>query len=227
MNVSFTRKSQNRKTGPIPVSMQDKSTCPTDCPFYDRGCYAKYGMLGMLWQRLMKGLIGVTWALFIIRLRTLPQEGIWRYGQAGDLPGKGNRIDRRKLNELIEANNRRKVIAYTHKPMTRVNREMIEDANKRGFTVNLSADHLKEADKLADLGIAPVVVTMPWDQKHWPKETPKGRRILPCVATTHPGVTCLKCRLCAVKDRSYLIGFAAHGTGKRYVETIFYMNGKS
>ena len=42
----------NRKTGPIPISLNPKATCPPSCPLRRNGCYAEYGPLGWHWDRL-------------------------------------------------------------------------------------------------------------------------------------------------------------------------------
>jgi hypothetical protein len=60
--------------------------------------------------------------------------------------------------KLARANVRRPVIAYTHKPPTEDNLRHLRAAAQKGFTVNLSADDLKEADQLADTGLPTVVV---------------------------------------------------------------------
>src|SRR5205823_14018889 len=85
---------------------------------------------------------------------------LWRYGQAGDLPGEGDEIDGEALMKLAKANARRPVIAYTHKPPTEANLKHLRAAAQKGFTVNLSADDPEEADRLADTGL-PVVVVLP------------------------------------------------------------------
>ena len=58
------------------------------------------------------------------------------------------------------------VIAFTHKPVLGEdpvpveNRRLIAAVIKAGFTINLSADNAAHADKLAELGIAPVVTVL-------------------------------------------------------------------
>jgi hypothetical protein len=91
---------------------------------------------------------------------------MWRYAQAGDLPGYGPQIDHTLLEELVAANAGKNVIAFTHKPVLGhdpvviENRRLIATAIKAGFTDNLSADNPAHADSLADLGIAPVVTLL-------------------------------------------------------------------
>jgi hypothetical protein len=53
-NYHFTRKSQNRKTGPIPTTVTSADTCPDACPLKAKGCYAKGGPLAMHWRALLR-----------------------------------------------------------------------------------------------------------------------------------------------------------------------------
>ena len=65
---------------------------------------------------------------------------LWRHNQAGDLPGRGNKIDLRLLAELVAANRQRRGFTYTHKPLTAANVAAIMGATRDGFTVNVSAN---------------------------------------------------------------------------------------
>jgi hypothetical protein len=105
------------------------------------------------------------WSEFCAKVAALRPGRLWRYAQAGDLPGNGVTIDGTLLEELVAANTGRNVIAFTHKPVLGdpiavENRRLIAAAIKAGFTINLSADNPAHADKLAELGIAPVVTVL-------------------------------------------------------------------
>jgi hypothetical protein len=95
------------------------------------------------------------------------------------------------------------------------NRQAIEEANKNGFTINLSGNSLSHADQLADLRIAPVTVILPATTKQNTK-SPKGRTVVICPTNTH-GVTCAECGLCARSSRSTIIGFPASGGHKHKI----------
>jgi len=226
----LTKKSGNRKTGPIPVSMSTQATCPTSCLF-KKGCYANFGRLSLSWRKLGKGELtnGVRWEVFLDRVRDLRCD-IWRHNQAGDLPGRGNKLDRERCLALVEANAHgynRGGYTYTHYPVLpapRVRKDTIEHnravvyaMNKMGFVVNLSAHSVESADALCDLGIGPVVTVLPIDGTS--TKTPKGRRVVVCPALTKDGVTCTTCFLCAKTTRP-IIGFPAHGSGQRRVDQI-------
>lgn len=220
--VSFTFRSGNRKTGPIPVSMTESVSCPQSCPLHTV-CYAKSGgPVHMQWLRLDSGRTGYSWDSFLHLVQSLPKTidnhpTLWRHNAAGDLPGHGDHLDIILLEQLVAANGGRAGYTYTHKPLrTEAEREAIRSANANGFTINLSAHGPVDADRLADLGIAPVVTVMPVDA---PDKfiTPKGRTIVVCPAYKIEGMTCSTCRACAIPTRKTIIGFPLHGQKKNKI----------
>jgi len=239
-NVHLTLVSSNRKTGKIPVSTTSAESCPSACPFKQNGCYADGGPLAMHWAKVTKRERGEAWKGFLGKIASLPTGQFWRHNQAGDLPGVDNNIDGRLLAQLCAANSGKRGFTYTHKPVLKnsKNRKAIAKANERGFTVNLSANTLPEADKLSELDIAPVVVvvapeygrkveknqyteTLPEYRKRvadLPKQTPKGKRIVVCPAQIND-TSCADCQLCQ-KQRGIIVAFAAHGTSKREATEI-------
>lgn len=220
--VHLVLRSDNAKVGPIPVSTSEKRTCPSTCPHKDAGCYAHQGHLRFHWDKVSRHERGGTWNEFVAQIAALPAGTFWRHNQAGDLPGIGTRIDSQKLRALVEANRGKYGFTYTHKPMDILtNRQDVLSANLNGFTINLSADSLVEADKLAALAIAPVVTTLLRGYRKGDKVfTPAGRRVIVCPAQVKDGVTCNSCRLCAIPTRDFIIGFIAHGSGAKMVERI-------
>jgi hypothetical protein len=128
-----------------------------------------YGALGYFWSGVSEGTRGGSWDDLCAHVAALPRRTLWRYAQAGDLPGADNVIDDELLLQLVKANRGKRVIAFTHKPVlpdtavaTR-NRSIIAAANAAGFTINLSANNPAQADALADLRIAPVVTIVAHD----------------------------------------------------------------
>ena len=87
---------------------------------------------------------------------------------------------------------------------------------RSGFTVNLSANDLVDADELAATGAGPVVVVLPSSQTD-NTATPAGRRVVVCPATQRDDVSCATCQLCA-RQRSTIVGFPAHGTRRRVID---------
>ena len=246
MKVHFIQVSQNAKTGPIPVSIIARASCRPGCALYKNGCYAETGALAMHWDRVSRGLAGVSWSEFCAKVAALRPGRLWRYAQAGDLPGYGAKIDSGLFQELVTANTGKNAIAFTHKPVLGddtvaiENRRVIAAAVRAGFTVNLSADNPAHADRLAELGIAPVVTVLArayarravrrrckrradvWAETigEWrdrtaslPRYTPDGRRIAICPAT-YSDATCKTCGACA-HVRDAVIGFPAHGAWQK------------
>lgn len=224
----LTAISRNAKTGPIPVSTSEKATCPDACPLKKSGCYASTGKVNIHWLAVSKGLRGMTWAGFVQAIKRLPRGQLWRHNQAGDLPGVNNAIDAKALGELVTANAGKRGFTYTHKPTLdgqadgktiATNRKAIAHANANGFTVNLSADSLGEADALASLAIGPVATLLP-HTANATAYTPQGRKVIVCPATQREFVTCATCQLCQKASRSVIVGFPAHGLAFRKVDAI-------
>ena len=217
MIIHLTLKSSNQKTGPIPVSTTEESSCPPSCPFFRKGCYAKSGPLALHWSKVSSGQRGITWQSFCAQIAALPDGQLWRHNQAGDLPGQGESIDRNALFALIGANKGRRGFTYSHKYGSELNIDLIRFANRSGLTVNLSANSLEHADRLLAHKL-PTVAVVPSDFRG--KSTPAGNRVIVCPATQREGVTCATCGLCQRADRQYVIAFPAHGTHARAVDAI-------
>jgi hypothetical protein len=209
----------------MPVSASNSATCPDACPIKAKGCYAKYGPVGMHWRKLDNGESknAVEWPQFIRQVKALSNNTLWRHNQAGDLNGvEGTgRIDHVKLLELVNANKGKRGFTYTHYDTLEngLNRACVKDANAKGFTINLSGNDVNHADKLKALNIAPVVVIMPRDADKV-SYTPAGNKVVICPAENNDKVNCVKCALCQDAKRDYIIGFRAHGTAAKSVELI-------
>jgi hypothetical protein len=233
-SIQLTMQSRNSKVGPIPVSTTSRNTCPSACPLKDNGCYAEAGPLGILWRALSQTRPGetytrgnatmqsLTWDQFTDKIAALPTGTLWRHNQAGDLPGLDNDVDTVALAKLARANKGKRGFTYTHKPLNRRNAAAIKQANAAGFTINLSADNLEEADQLTDAAVGPVVVVLPHDVQGNRKNvvTPKGRRVSVCPATYLENVSCASCQLCQRQERKVIVGFPAHGASKRKASAI-------
>lgn len=218
-HIAFTRVSRNAKTGPIPVTTTSEETCPEACPLKKNGCYAEAGPLALFWRKVTERKAGIAWQDAMAEISKLPKGTLWRHNQAGDLPGNGNIIDAKAMAELIAANRGKRGFTYTHKPLFAHNAAQIRLANENGFTVNLSADNLTEADKLAETGLGPIVCVLPADQTRATK-TPNGRTVAICPATISDSVNCASCGLCAEIGRKAIIGFPAHGASRRKASNV-------
>lgn len=211
--VTWVPKSGNKKLGGIPASIVSPEACPPSCGFYGKGCYAEFGASGHHWRNVEHR--GLLWGDFIDRVRALPAGQLWRYAVAGDLPGEGEAIDESRLGELVEANRGKRGFSFTHK---RAAYSAIRQANASGFTINLSADTLEEADAKWWSGL-PVATVLPADASG-DIRTPAGRRVVICPAQLRDDVTCASCQLCSVSSRKGIVGFRAHGQMKKTVTKI-------
>lgn len=253
MLMMLTLESRNVKVGAMPVSTSPNITCPDACPLKKSGCYAEHGPLGIIWRalsastshivQLSRGVAhALSWDSFCEAIADLAEGAIWRHNQAGDLPGENNEIDVVALDKLVQANRGRRGFTYTHKPLTgqygTSNSAAIKSANDQGFTINLSADNLREADELTEANVGPVVVVLPvetqraYDKNGWLESledyrtrtsnirTPNGVKVAPCPATYQDGVSCITCQLCQRQTRKCVVGFPAHGAAKRKASNV-------
>lgn len=214
--VHLTEVSSNAKTGPIPVSTTQSSTCPTTCGQYVT-CYAKYGPLGIHWGLVDSGTRGVCWDEFVCAIRELPKGQLWRHNQAGDLPGDGTDVDVLALSQLVESNRGKRGFTYTHYQLSHHNLWAIEAANEQGFAINISCDTLTEADRVRKMTKSPMTVVLHSEEKRKSFMTEGGNRVLVCPAY-YQKTNCARCGICA--DRSEgraIIGFPAHGAKKKVI----------
>lgn len=211
---NFVPKTANAKTGPIPVTYSDRSTCPPSCPHYRTDCYAETGPTRWAWGKVDK--IGGGLSDLCANVAALPPGTFWRHNVAGDLPGAGETVDPVQLGEIVRANMGKRGFTFTHKTAPE-NLQWIKHANDWGFTVNLSADDAGDADTLADTGAGPVACIVPMDTPE-KSQTPAGRSIVVCPAQTRENVSCADCQLCQRVNRAVIVGFRAHGTRARLAD---------
>lgn len=218
--VHLTLVSRNVKTGPIPVSTTTAETCPDNCPFKAKGCYAKGGPLAIHWRKVTEGKSGMNWDDFCRAIDGLPKGQLWRHNQAGDLPGENDNLDTIALGQLVQANKGKRGFTYTHKPLDTQNERLaVKRANAQGFTINLSANNPAHADILSDLDLGPVVTVLPQDQTE-NSTTPAGRKVVVCPATIRDNISCATCGLCQKVNRDCIVGFPAHGNGRKVASAI-------
>ena len=214
MKIHYIHKSANGKTGAIPVTYSERATCPPTCGLYLK-CYGEDYFTRMVWDKVAVRGVGVE--QLAARISALPDGQVWRFNITGDLPGEGTLVDAESLGVIVWANRGRRGYTYTHKKTAEAIR-WAAHANDWGFTINLSADDAGEADTLYGQG-SPVVCLVPSDTPS-KAYTPAGRTITVCPAQTHDDMTCAACKLCAIPDRTTIIGFRAHGTKSKFADTV-------
>ena len=214
----LTKKSSNKKTGPIAVSTTSKDSCPSTCPLKGNGCYADSGPLRLHWDKVSDGGRSVNLETFVAQLKTLPDGNCFRLNQAGDLPHYSGFIDYKALELIANACAERKLIAwsYTHHRVDNThNLEVIQKANAEGLTVNISAHSQQHAADCHKQGL-PAVCIVPKNEtrRNWEHD---GVKFLVCPAQWSDK-SCAECKLCSIADRSCVVAFKAHGTQAKKVE---------
>ena len=217
MRVHITPRSANAKTGPIPVTTSEASTCPSTCPFIGKGCYAKSGPLALHWRKVSAGERGTDWQGLCDFVQQLPKRQLWRHNQAGDLPHNAGLIDYAKIAHLVVANTGKRGFTYTHHSLSSHNVSILSRATRQGFTVNVSTESLDRADDAMAMGLPAVTVVR--NDTPVPKRTPAGNLVVVCPAQTRE-VSCSECGLCSQAKRKCVVAFMAHGTAKRTVNEI-------
>jgi len=221
MQVALTMVSSNVKTGPIPTTTSDRATCPTTCPFYDKGCYAKSGPQAIHWRKVSNAERGFAWDEFVNQIRKIAKNQIWRHNVSGDLQHNDGNIDYKKLRQLIMANKGRRGFTYTHHKLNEHNIVSLQNANMMGFTINASCESIEEADRVMTEHEIPAVAVVNSEKTDRFYTTSSGRKVVTCPAALFPGkVTCATCGLCQKADRDFVIAFPSHGNAKRTVNEI-------
>ena len=241
-NVKWVSKSSNRKTGNIPQTYTEESSCPDACPLKSvvdkstgqikhNGCYATHHFTGIIWRALSALSITLrysSWRKFLRLVKSLPVGQLWRHNVAGDLPhqlANKERIAARRVSEITTANHLRNGFTYSHYDVLSGNgnsihnRSVIRQSNRMGFAINVSTNSHTEADKALELAIGPVVTILPSDTVDRHHVTPAGNAILQCPAEwVEDPKTCLDCGACAKTTRKIIIGFNSHGGSKKQAE---------
>ena len=217
MRVHITARSSNVKTGPIPVTTTERSSCPTTCPFYHKGCYAKSGPLALHWRKVSNGERGTDWQGLCKFVSQLPAKQLWRHNQAGDLPHDSGDINFSDMVELVLANHGKRGFTYTHHVLNDHNAAIIKAANDHGFTVNVSTESKADAVSAYNQGL-PAVCVVPSD--HTDTAEHEGVKFVTCPAQTNDTMTCSECGLCSQSKRQCVVMFKAHGNAKRHVSEL-------
>lgn len=217
MLTTFNSHTKNRKLGGIPATRTERASCPTTCPFYDKGCYAKYGPESIHWSKMTNAM---NWLEMCNQIFRLPKGQLWRHNTSGDLPHQNGIIDSQMLGSLVRANKNKKGFTFTHHILNEENISTIQEANVQGFTINASTESVEIADSIMTNHGIPAVSVIPSSETRRFFRTEKGRKVAVCPATIHENVSCASCGMCAQSNRDFIIGFPAHGAAKKTVDSI-------
>lgn len=222
MKFKFTRQSSNAKTGPIPVTMTERASCPDTCPLKKNGCYADNFPLSLHWDRVADTGTGLN--DLCAQIAALPEGQLWRHNVAGDLPhASDGRVSTSALNALVAANRGKRGFTYTHHRVAghsfvaSANQYLIHYANAFGFTVNASCQTAEEAVHVMKEHSLPTVCILPKGTKEKSQKV-DGVQVVTCPATIRDNVTCATCGLCSQANRKFVIGFPAHGAQAKKAE---------
>jgi hypothetical protein len=232
MTYKFIENTNSRKVGAMATSYSPRQTCPDTCPLKNGKCYGENFPIKLHWDRYSNDK-NDNYNKFIdeIKLyRKYTPTKLWRHNIVGDLVvDKDFKIHAKKLNQLINANNKGSVICYTHhhtikdkkgkNKLSRYNLNRIKEANQKGFTINLSTDSIEQGKELFKKTKLPTVTTLKTtknqykklsdnEKKEYKKELLKDNIVI-CPEQTN-NIKCLDCKLCSRSDRKTIIGFLEH-----------------
>jgi hypothetical protein len=217
LRFHLTLKSDNIKTGSIPVSTSSRITCPLSCPLRWAGCYAENFPLRFHWDAVTRGERGTDWPTFLAAISALPVGQLWRHNVAGDLYRPGNAIGQTALRQLTEASRGRRGFTYSHHLLTRSTVAAFKVATAAGFTVNVSTETETAADAAVAHGLRAVTVVPSTEtRRFW--RSPDGNSVVVCPVQIRDGMTCERCRLCHARPQEVIVAFLAHGTRRGVVD---------
>lgn len=235
MSYYFSPISSNRTTGPIPVVTSPASTCPASCGLLNAGCYAQQFPMSLRWGKL--GVDESNFDQIVRAVEALPTGTLWRYGQAGDLPGTelhGLLIDRPKLLQLARASIGKPALVYTHKPVmmeqykpgcgvdrtefssiAKRNRGSIRLAGALGFRINVSCETIRQARRAVRMKLPAVLVVPSTFTK---PQVVGGVQLSPCPHKIGMVRDCLDCKGLCARPRDAVVAFPAHGNRSRRID---------
>lgn len=211
-NVHFSPSTDNRKTGPIPVTTRPMNTCPTDCPFLPTnteggGCYGTGILFGQASQLASDTTVEQATAKLDRRM--------WRGARylrdrvLGDVLNTRGRLDRGYITSVSQVARNVDVVpfGYTH-AWRNFTGDDVAFMRDQGYVMNASTETLDDVEQAVGLGLDVAIVN-----DDLPDGTMiAGKRLVTCPNVTHPGVTCASCGLCAKPDRLALVRFFTHGS---------------
>ncbi len=211
----LSRKSSNRKTGPIAVTTTSKNSCSLNCGMREF-CYAMNGHLGMHWNAVSNGSRSSEWRKHLDDLVSLPFGSPIRFNQAGDLvAGRTGRLSRAFMNGLMAVVKARRLQAwsYTHHDyLIGENARLLRRANREGLRINVSTETEESADRAIASGL-PAVLAVSSEETRTVWRTPARNLVKVCPAQLRD-TDCSRCMLCHKRGSKVIIAFLAHGSRK-------------
>ena len=209
--VTAVENSENKKTGMVSATYVSQATCPTSCSFFNNGCYAEGGRVGITTHKLNKSEIidpNTIADMEAAAIKTLTGARPLRVHVVGDCttPYAASVVGK----AMVEYPNA--AWTYTH-AWQDVKASDWQEAN-----VLASCESIEEVDTAKKRGYATALVVDKFESTKLYKKD--GVSILPCREQTN-GIQCVNCKLCfnveKLKKHNITIGFEAHGINKKKV----------
>ncbi|MFY4731185.1 DUF7227 family protein [Nitrospira sp. BLG_2] len=208
MIVTAIETSENRKIGNCSATYASQVSCPKTCPFFQKGCYAETGPLGIHTKRLNKE---QTTAFAVAQaearaIGNLSGSNHLRLHVVGDSCTKKGTKLLANAAKRHTAKAGKSVWTYTHAWQMREREEW------GGISVLASCENIADAKKAMKRNYA-VAMVVPKFQSE--KAYSVGKyKVIPCPNQTKH-ITCDQCRLCMddkrLRDNKLIIGFEPHG----------------
>lgn len=208
------RDSQNKKLGEgVRATYREVGpTCPATCEhLQSKSCYALYAFVNI---HASKSKYSKDDAEVIYEyVTTLPQNKKIRHHVSGDFMKPGDEVDNEYINSVVSAHKERPDVegwSYTH-AWKRLDAEHMNSAES--LTVNASCDSVADVFEALENGW-PATTVVDEDYGGGVVELGgKEARIVICPNQTHD-LSCSECMLCFRGERSSVVGFRVHGSGK-------------
>lgn len=215
MSVVAMEISRNKKTGPCAATYAPLSSCPKDCPFLEKGCYAKYGPTGMITNRISKKQRSKKSVALeeAEKIRALPGVRPLRLHISGDCATKESAEIVAKAAEEYSSRYDQPVWTYTH-AWKRVPRSAWGSVS-----VIASCETIEEARHARRRGYAAAMVSEITED-----EKAEEFVLIPCFNQRNNAIKCDTCRFCFndehLRGCGFVVTFSAHGSCKKHVIEI-------
>lgn len=212
-NTHLVARTNNRKTGPLPVTYRRMSTCPSDCPFLPTGpiggCYGTGRLFSSAERRSTD--LDVEAATWRVRLDMEPGVRYLRDRVVGDVLNARGALDRTYIRGIsrVARFNGLVPFGYTH-AWRRFTPADVEFLRRQGYAMSASTETHEGVVEALATGLPVVLV----DDDAPEGARVGGRRLVTCPAQTRGDVTCASCGLCARPDREVIVRFRTHGVAR-------------
>lgn len=221
VGASYIPFSKNVKLGNCSATMAAQVTCPSACPFFQSGCYAEIGNMGIHTNRMNRAALAADLTsdqviynefLAIVGGRVVPGFPL-RLHTVGDCQ---TDEQARMLSDAAKVYNARRggpVFTYTH-AWRDIKHESWQHAGK--IQVLASCETPDEVIEAQAKGYRTALVVGDFERDTLQALRDQGISPVPCPAQTQDSMTCSECRYC-MKDAKGTVLFEAHGRNKKRV----------